>query len=691
MSEQIIYYLMAGVAGVFAIIVIAYFIIQKKLNKGDSRKIQAMREKNKGRSNVSDVRYQKLYIIYKSIPLLNRYLKKIRKRLEIINIEDEYLTRRQSARIITNALIITIPVILITILITKSNIPMMIVFLLFETFLVETIMAGMVDKIDTKLLKQQVEFFADIRHAYHEYNMVEEAIYEVSQKDELEISRQGEKIYEILISDEPEMELEKYYDVAPNSYLKEFAGISYLTREFGDRTVDDVSLYLKNLNNITEEMQLEILKREKLDYVFQSLSFISIAPVLFIEPLKNWAVSNFSFTAQFYNGKLGLIVQVLLIVLTFVCYILTRKLKDSGAIKDDYKDPNKVWQMKLYNNPMVKKVVDLFIPKQKTKEYRKINRLMKDSATKQKMETLYVNRIAIAIASFVGALVFCFALHKVSIDYVYNEPTADYNLLGQMSESDEKKAMQKTEIHNHFLKKLKGKKGVTVEQIQRIISESEHYLGSTEEQIEQDAQKIYDKLQIVNSEYLKWFEWLIAFVFAVVGYMGPYIMLLFQKILRKLEMENEVMQFQTIILMLMKIERVNVEMMLEWLERYANIFKEPITRCVNNYESGAWEALEELKNEITFTQLIQIVESLQAAVEKIPIQDAFDELDTEREYYQAKRKESNERLIARKGLIGKAIGFAPMVCLFVGYLIVPLVVIGMLSMTQSFNTMSTYM
>ena len=89
--------------------------------------------------------------------------------------------------------------------------------------------------------------------------------------------------------------------------------------------------------------------------------------------------------------------------------------------------------------------------------------------------------------------------------------------------------------------------------------------------------------------------------------------------------------------------------------------------------------------------MIQIVESLQAAVERIPIQEAFDELDNEREYYQAKRKESNERLISRKGLIGKAIGFAPMVCLFVGYLIVPLVVIGMLSMTQSFSTMSSYM
>lgn len=173
--------------------------------------------------------------------------------------------------------------------------------------------------------------------------------------------------------------------------------------------------------------------------------------------------------------------------------------------------------------------------------------------------------------------------------------------------------------------------------------------------------------------------------------MAPTWILHFQKVLRQLEMEDEVMQYQTIILMLMKIERVNVEMILEWLERYANIFKEPITKCVNNYESGAWEALEELKNDISYPQLITIVESLQAAVEKIPIKEAFDELDTEREYYQEKRKASNEKLISRKGMIGKTIGFAPMIVLFVGYLIIPLVAIGILSMTSMFSTMGGMM
>ena len=195
------------------------------------------------------------------------------------------------------------------------------------------------------------------------------------------------------------------------------------------------------------------------------------------------------------------------------------------------------------------------------------------------------------------------------------------------------------------------------------------------------------KITTVNSEKMKWFEILIAMVFAVIAYNVPIWMLIFQAKMRQLEMEDEVMQFHTIILMLMKIERVNVEIILEWLERYANIFKEPISKCVNNYESGPWEALEQLKEDVSYQQFIQIVESLQAAVEKIPIVDAFDELDTERDYYQARRKESNDRLISKKGMIGRGIGFAPMVVLFVGFLIVPLVFIGLTSMTTSFNAM----
>ncbi len=249
--------------------------------------------------------------------------------------------------------------------------------------------------------------------------------------------------------------------------------------------------------------------------------------------------------------------------------------------------------------------------------------------------------------------------------------------------------MEVTEQDNILLDQFRGRMDVQDDEISRAVRRLDYYENATDEEVQVVVDRVKEKLAVINSEYLQWFEILLSFVFAVIAYMAPIWILMFQVKMRQLEMEDEVMQFQTIILMLMRIERVNVEIILEWLERYSNIFRAPITKCVNNYEAGAWEALEEMKEDVSYQPLIRIIESLQAAVEKIPITDAFDELDSERDYYREKRKESNERLISRKGMIGKVIGFAPLVCLFVGYLIVPLVFIGLTSMTTSFQTLTT--
>lgn len=689
MSNQIIYIMMGGSAGLFVLIILAYYLLSKKMQKSEYKKIQKLQQGTKTSNFSAEILFQKLYLFYTKIPFLKRYILKLRRKLEIINIQDEYATRKDSAKIITKSLVILLPIVILTILLTRTNYLLMFILLIFELFMVDILIDSSVDKKDDALLVQQIDFFSEIRHAYHEYNMVEEAIYQVSQDDEKDVSRQGEKIYEILISDDPETELEKYYDVAPNNFLKEFAGLSYLTKEFGDRKVDGASLYLKNVDNITQEMQIEILKRDKLNYVFRSLSLISIAPVLFLEPLKNWAISNFSFVTSWYNGKSGIIVQILILVITFISYILVRKLKDNGSVNTSTQNTQNPWQAKVYKNKLAKRIIDLFIPKDGTKDYKKMKDLLTDAASPLKMEWVYVNRICIAIVTFCVSLMVFLQLHRVAIDYEYTQPTTDYNLLGGMSAKDEQKAMELTKQDNIFLNMFRGKLKTTTKDVEKAVRNSEYYKNSTDQEIQKAAERIYGKIQVVNSEYLQWFELLLAFVFGILGYMSQEWILMFQVKMRQLEMEDEVMQFQTIILMLMRIERVNVEIILEWLERYSNIFKSQITKCVNNYEAGAWEALEELKNSISYMPLIRIVESMQAAVEKIPIKDAFDELDAEREYYREKRKESNERLISKKAMVGKVIGFAPMVCLFVGYLIIPLVFIGLTSMSSTFNQMSS--
>lgn len=696
--------------GLFAAILILYFALQKKLNTKKTKYLQSLTKGTKRNKFSYDAFLQKVYIFCTQTPFLRRYTLKIRRRIEILNLADEYLTRAETAKVMIKAIPILLIMIIAILILTGKNILLKVSLIAITAFFFETIVAGSVDKLDTKLLKDQIEMFAEMRHAYHDYNMVEEAIYEVSQDERFpQVCTQFEKVYEILISDDPELELEKYYDIAPNAYLKEFAGISYLTREFGDRKEDDgASLYLKNLNNITQEMQIEILKRERIDYLFQSLSLIAMVPIFFIETIKNIAVKLFGFTKQFYYGKAGMLAEVGLIVISTVCFILIRKIKDES--NTDNRDKDTPWQSKLYDKKPVKKVVDLFVPKEKTKDRRVKQKLLKDSASPLRIEWLYVTKLVLFLISFIVTFGIIIVSHKMQRNYVYTEPTADYDLLGNLGEVDMKKAKKRTEDHNKVIKKMM-EKGLKVNNVDCTKADKELPLAEkkkreklqkqvitqmmkmkefkelTEKEMKAESLLILNKIKSLQTEFFKWFELLIAFAIAFLAYAMPEILLKVQYKMRLLEMENEVMEYHTIILMLMKIERVNVEMMLEWIERYANIFKEPLTKCVNNFESGPWEALEELKNDVTFPQFVRIVESLQAAVEKIPIREAFDEIDTERQYYQDRRKEANNQLIDRKVRIGKVIGFAPMVLLFVGYLIIPMVGIGFTSMSSAFEKM----
>ena len=444
MESNILYIIMGITMGLLAIIVVAYLMLRKKMQNSDVKRINSLINDTKEKRYSLDVFYQKLYIKFQKAPFIKRYLYKIRRRLEINNLDDEYLTRMQTAKIIFRALILVTLLTIGVVVVTHNNLLLMGIILIFELFIIDTLTDSMVDKIDNNLLLQQIDFFASLRHSYHETNMVGEAIYVTAQDtDAVEVSRQAEKIFEILNSSDPETELEKYYDVAPNNYLKEFAGISFLTQEFGDRKVNGESLYLKNLENITQEMQLEILKRDKLDYTFKSISVISIVPVLFLEPLKNWATSNFGFTVAFYEGKSGMLVQLGVILLTIISYILIRKLKDNGSVKrvEDTQNP---WQEKLYKNKLIKKVVDMFMPKQHTAQERKEKKLLQDAASKQKLHWLYVSRLTMSILAFIGAIITIIALHAIQVNFQYTNPTSDYDLIGTAEGSELKKAKATT-------------------------------------------------------------------------------------------------------------------------------------------------------------------------------------------------------------------------------------------------------
>ena len=140
MNSDLMIYVAIIAGALFALMIVAYLIISKKNKKTNLKNIAKLTKGTKEKSFSADVFYQKVYVVFLRTPFIKRYLLKIRRRLEIINIDDEYLTRGQTAKILFNGTIIVLIFTIVILLTTKGNTMLLFILLLFELFMVETLL-----------------------------------------------------------------------------------------------------------------------------------------------------------------------------------------------------------------------------------------------------------------------------------------------------------------------------------------------------------------------------------------------------------------------------------------------------------------------------------------------------------------------------------------------------------------------
>lgn len=614
--------------------------------------------------------YQKSYMRLMKVPVIKGQILRIRKRLTAINTYDEYTLRKETMRITFMTLGSMLLGIVILAVISKS---WMAVFfgVLAAIVLNEMLVDMFVNRVEDRLLKQFSQFLEDNRHYYQEVRMVDEAIYQAAQASPQEIKLQVERIHEILTSNEPQKGLENYYAVAPNRYLKVFSGISHLIMEYGDRTLSKGSMYLSAINKFVQEIRYDLLRRQKLRYRLGGLTMIALAPILLSFPLVRWAEGYFPITKDFYESKLGIIIRLVIFAIAALCYVLIRKLSENDEAKYIPKGPRRQWEKKLYEVPWIRWLVDRLVPASHTRKHYRLNLLLKEANSPLMLEWFYIQRVLISVACFIGVVFLSIALHFSAIYHVYHNPTKEQNtILGYMDEKEMQRARQLTEFDNNIIRELNGKGELSREAIaNKVLMNTGQPLNDVA--FNNTVNRIEGKMQTIHGEFFKWWELLLAICLAIAGYYLPLWILLFQRRMRALEMQNEVDQFHVLISILSEFERMSVETILEWMERYGIIFRPALQRCLLTYDSGAEGAMQTLMNEAPFESFVRIVKRLNQAVEKITIREAFDDLEMEQEYYAEQKKERLERLIRQKASWGKMIGWTPGALLIALYLVFP--------------------
>lgn len=195
-------------------------------------------------------------------------------------------------------------------------------------------------------------------------------------------------------------------------------------------------------------------------------------------------------------------------------------------------------------------------------------------------------------------------------------------------------------------------------------------------------------IMALHISLLKNLFWLPAFLLASVcsllaGFLAgklPEVFLALQLFLGKREKEDEVLQFHSIIIMLMHLKRMNAETILCWMENFGRFFKGSLAECVDNFSCDNEGALLLLKEREPYLPFVRLVENLEAC-DRVGVEKAFDEVAGQRSYFLEKRKQDNEIAITEKGALARVVAYLPMVLTLLLYLIVPFVLESILQLS----------
>lgn len=616
----------------------------------------------------------KSYAAWMKVPALRFYVGKIRMRLALSYPQDELKLRCQTMKLvygITGAFGSSIAILTAM----HPDVLFVVSLLITAVVLQDLLIDGYVNRLQVKLLEQLLDFFTAVRHAFHRHGMVPDAIEEAGEAAGREIGVHAHWISEALVDADPDIALEKYYEKAPSRYLKAFAGISRLVSEYGDRKRTEGSMYLRGISRLTGEVQLELIRRRRLDYLLKGLHVIALVPVFFTKPVEMWARGHFPLMDAFYLSKAGMVIKAGLFVTILLSYVLLQKLKNEEETAYRAKHAKLSWEAKVYTHPILGRFCRKFVPTSESIAYHRISQLLKETNHQLRIEAFQVRRISILLLSFILALGGFLMLHQLTKQRILTEPPAVSTFFGALPkdtvDAGRQEAVRDAVVMRHLGMSPKASYDEVFRTVSKVLEDAGE--GKAHEAIAEATHRILDKLQRWNEEYLKWWEFGLALLAGCAGYYLPLWMLYFQRWMRLMDMRHEVYQFLTMIAILRELERISVEEILEWLTSYAVIFREPLQKCLLNYSFSPEEALLELKKEVVLEEFQRLADKLLLASEKLLVVDAFDDLDSDMSYQFERRRLDYEKSLDIKANWGRIIGFTPMYGLVFAYLVIPLI------------------
>lgn len=621
-----------------------------------------------------------LYLFLNDFLPVKYFIGRIRKRYEIL--EPGQKKKIEDDTIQTFGLIFAISILVCIISFFISVSLYMVISCISLIYVVSsTIIYYRVENKEQLLHEQLKEFLAEVRHNYYATNSVDESIYESLVSANEPIKSHMSKIHEILNSKTMDEDVAVYKDNAPNRYIELFLANCVQTIRYDDKLIKGQSCFLKNLTRLEGDIDTELLRRRDIKHRMMSLTYIAVIPMYCLNLIEKWAGSNMEELAHYYTGGYGIICSALICIVSMVIYTMLNQMKEC----DDHYSTDHVILQWFVERRILYKIIRKNITRNYGKKLR-TEKLLHRIGESLTVEQFYVKKMLFAGAALLIGLFMSAIIHVNTKEFILSDTSAFDSLAITIPNNKQLEKIKGYIIDTTFV--LKNEKGLDMTGVKEFVAsqgilEKDVYINIA-------TNEIYLRLQKYQNDYFRFWE-----LFLIIGFMGimyqlPVWIIYYRKRMLEQKMENEIILYQSIILIMMYHERVISRDILESMESFSYIFRSSIVECLNNFPSGEKDALEQLKEAEPYPPFCKLVDNL-IATDRVGVRMAFSEVEGEREVFQEKRRQDDRINTENKGALGGFLAFIPLGMVTLLYIIVP-IVLESLNMFSNFTiSMSSMM
>lgn len=657
-----------GIAILAAVGIILFDSNNKK--KGPKRSITQTAEK---KSLLNKTQWLGMFRKVDSFFLTRSSLRKIHKQVKQMSVFNAPESRIKAIQIWITVTSIEVVAIVTAVIIFKNVVMILLVFL-FIIIIKDGLIMKQVDKVHFQVLKDLSNALSNLRQAYMSTESVSDAIAQA------EVSKllQGpfSDIHLILTSTKGEELLEEFYTNTPFKLLNTLASISYKLDGMGDtRLADGSSSYLMSLNMINADVLLEIRRLTQQKLMFGSLEYMPVAPLAAIPLIESFFATNIPGTAVIFNGFLGYLAQIIIILASITGYMVITRMNSAVAIK---KDDRNGLTSKLLTKKWFKKIVRDVMPKS-TKRLVKANNVLRSSLSTKDMRHLYGDKVIFSTITLVVCIIVLLVSLSLAKDYIYNNISNAGLVSGAVL--TEKQAIDRRAMDDAYMALPAQLEGEVLEAHVKKFEPWTKSMG-----VQEQMDRLTKKYDDYHGTYFKYWHLIIIVFITIISWFSPNMLLVYRRKLTKAEASEDVLQLQTVISILMFCDTDTLET-LEWMQRQSDIHKNLLIDCYHEYPSNPEIALQRLKSKVSTEEFRRMVDKLSLTVHRISLLEAFGDLLYERDHILRIKEMTQDKALSDKRQLAKPLAMSPVYLVMGLYFIFPIGYLGAMEFINSLSQM----